>query len=78
MQRTGTMSVITLVTCPGAEFKGKENIGLLYECAPDSDLRSQFPNAIPLSELIGNFSDTKRNANSQCGKTVGTIFSAAA
>ncbi len=38
-------------------------VGFPFEIAPDSPFYKQFPNALPLSRLIGDFEDKKRQAH---------------
>lgn len=54
---------ITLLGSPGPTAPNGA-VGLLFECAPDAAIKRQFPCAISLPELIGDFDSVKQHASS--------------
>lgn len=57
------MTHITLIAGQ-SDLQGVEGkIGFLCETAPDGTLATRYPQALPVGELIGDFSETKERAN---------------
>lgn len=53
---------ITLLSGDAKESIEEGQVGLLFECAPDSEIRKKYPKALAVSELIGDFDDVKDTA----------------
>ncbi len=57
------MTRITLVAAQSKLPSVQGRIGFLCETAPDGTLTTRYPHALPVGELIGDFSETKQRAN---------------
>jgi hypothetical protein len=56
------MSSITLLAGKSGEVAAVGKVGLLCETAPDGSLRTRFPDAVGLRELLGDINETKDRA----------------
>lgn len=57
------MTRITLIATQSDLPSVEGRIGFLCETAPDGTLATRYPQALPVGELIGDFSETKQRAN---------------
>ncbi|MGB6700494.1 MAG: hypothetical protein WBE80_17810 [Methylocella sp.] len=57
------MTRITLIAAQSNLPSVEGRIGFLCETAPDGTLTTRYPQALPVGELIGDFSETKQRAN---------------
>jgi Capsule polysaccharide biosynthesis protein len=57
------MTHITLIAAQSDLTSVEGRIGFLCETAPDGTLAVRYPQALPVGELIGDFSETKQRAN---------------
>ena len=56
------MTSITLITAKSDLSSVKGRIGFLCETAPDGTIPTRYPEALTITELIGDFSETKQRA----------------